>query len=205
MIALPSISELRRITKSLATLDLIICPEWEDRYYSFDSRWSDTEEMASMRNGCGDDWFVLFGASGFAGIKGLAHEYPSAGDAELVQRIRAALPQELAEFSVEPAFHWDSTSFCYWRLAGDASWSEEPAQAQAKTGAEEFLSILSDPCGGYLQFASDYYELELDRALIEHILAHRPVTPEIVEALNPEIEFEDIQDDLQQVGYPLEK
>ncbi|MBK1884514.1 hypothetical protein JIN85_19010 [Luteolibacter pohnpeiensis] len=124
MIALPSIPELRRITNSLATLDLIICPEWEDRYYSFDSRWSDTEEMASMRNGCGDDWFVLLGASGFAGIKGLAHEYPSARDAELVRRIRAALPRELAEFATEPAFHWDSTSFCYWHLAGDASWSE---------------------------------------------------------------------------------
>ena len=62
--ALPSVDELGRITKSFAMLDLTICPELEGRYYSYDSRWLDTEGMASMRNGCGDDWFILFDESG---------------------------------------------------------------------------------------------------------------------------------------------
>jgi hypothetical protein len=206
MIPLPNIAELKRITKSLATLDLMICPEWEERYYSFDSNWSETEEMASMRNGCGDDWFILFGASGFAGIKGLAHESPAVRDADRVRRIRAALPREFDGFANEPAFHWESTGFCYWCPAGDDSWHEEPEQANTETGAEVLLSVLSDPCAGYLQFASDYYEIEIevDRSLVEHILAHHPVTPEIVEALNPEIGLEDIQEALEQVGYPNE-
>ena len=202
MIALPNVDELKRITQSLATLDLIICPEWEDRYYSYDSTWSDTEDMASMRNGCGDDWFILFDASGAAGIKGLAHEYPSARDADLVEQIRCALPLELEDFASEPAFHWDSTSFCYWRLTGDPAWSEAPEQSSSDTGADEFLGILANPLSGYSQFASDYFEKEVDRAVIEHILSHRPVTPDIVASLNSDIGIDEIREDLEQVGYP---
>ena len=36
---MPDIPALRRLTQSLAVLDAILSPEWENRYYSFDSRW----------------------------------------------------------------------------------------------------------------------------------------------------------------------
>ena len=52
---LPSIQEVRRIAQSLAMLDAILSPEWDDRYHSFNSAWGLNEEMASMRNGSGDD------------------------------------------------------------------------------------------------------------------------------------------------------
>ncbi len=67
----PPPATLKRTTQSFATLDLIVSPEWEDRYYSFDSNWSPSEQMASMRDGCGDEWFLLFGSSGWAALKGL--------------------------------------------------------------------------------------------------------------------------------------
>ncbi|NNE93755.1 MAG: hypothetical protein HKN23_19060 [Verrucomicrobiales bacterium] len=202
MITLPGIDDLKWITQSLATLDLILCREWEDRYYSYDSKWADHEEMASMRNGCGDDWFILFDGRGFAGIKGLAHESPAARDPNLVGHIRRVLPGELAEFANEPAFHWDSTSFCYWRLPGDAVWSEAPEQVSAETGAEEFLGILANPATGYLQFASEYYERDLHPSVIDHILSHRPLTPELISYLNPGIGMDEIREDLEQVRYP---
>ena len=202
MIALPNIDELKRITQSLATLDLIICPEWEDRYYSYDSKWSDTEHMASMRNGCGDDWFILFAASGATGIKGLAHEYPAARDPGLVEQIRRGLPSELAEFASEPAFNWDSTSFCYWRLADDPAWSEVPEQESAETGADKFLGILTNPLAGYCKFASDYYERDIEQSVIQHVLSHLPVTPDVISSLNADIGIDDIREDLEQVGYP---
>ena len=202
MITLPNVKELKRITQSLATLDLIICSEWEDRYYSYDSEWSDTEDMASMRNGCGDDWFILFHSSGAAGIKGLAHEYPAAQDPELVEQIRQLLPPELSDFAKEPAFHWDSTSFCYWRLTGDTAWSETPEQSVTDSGADEFLEIFANPLTGYLQFSSDYFEKALEQEVVEHILKHKPVTPEIVASLNSEIGIDDIREDLVQIGYP---
>ena len=202
MMTLPNIEELKRITQALATLDLIICPDWEDRYYSFDSQWSATEQMASMRNGCGDDWFILFDESGHVGIKGLDHESPAARDAELVGQIRSALPPEFADFANEPAFHWEATSFCYWRMAGHDQWSEAPEQRSAETGAEELLGILNRPSVGYHRFASEYYEQELEASVLEHVLQLRPITSEIVTSLNPAIRLEDIRQDLAQVGYP---
>jgi len=45
--------------QSLATLDAIYSPEWEYRYYSYDSNWGEGEEMGSIRNGSGDT-FLLF-------------------------------------------------------------------------------------------------------------------------------------------------
>ncbi len=72
---LPDIAGLRRLTRSLAMLDAILCTDWESRYYSFNSKWADGELMASMRNGSGDQWFALFTEAGVA-IHGLAHESP---------------------------------------------------------------------------------------------------------------------------------
>ncbi len=44
---LPDIEGLRNLTQSLAMLDAIMSPEWEYRYYSFNSKWDDGEMMAS--------------------------------------------------------------------------------------------------------------------------------------------------------------
>src|SRR5678816_1485060 len=74
MLSLPAIPDLLRRTKALAALDLILSPEWEYRYYSFNAAWSPSELMASMRDGCGDEWWLVFHAHGWAALKGLAHE-----------------------------------------------------------------------------------------------------------------------------------
>ncbi|HEX6285588.1 MAG TPA: hypothetical protein VFZ71_11970, partial [Pyrinomonadaceae bacterium] len=68
---LPNVDELKRISQSLAMLDAILMPDWEYRFYSFDANWSDDEMLASMRNGSGDSFFILFNSAG-AIIKGYA-------------------------------------------------------------------------------------------------------------------------------------
>lgn len=62
--SLPDIEGLRKLTESLAMLDAIMSPEWEYRYYSFNSKWGEGEMMASMRNGSGDEYFILFDSHG---------------------------------------------------------------------------------------------------------------------------------------------
>jgi len=52
------IEQLRKKMKSLALLDAIIEQEWEYRYFSYHSNWSDTEEKASLRDGSGGEWFL---------------------------------------------------------------------------------------------------------------------------------------------------
>src|SRR5947209_13166831 len=70
---LPSIDELKRLTQSLVMLDAIIEMDWESRYYSFNSKWDESEQLASMRNGQGNAWFCIFGAPGVF-LKGFDHE-----------------------------------------------------------------------------------------------------------------------------------
>jgi len=50
---LPPPKDLERICKGIATLDAIVCDDWEMRYYSFQQAWDATsgQRMASMRNG----------------------------------------------------------------------------------------------------------------------------------------------------------
>ena len=55
-------------------LDAII-PEWEYRYYSFNAHWGPGEVLASMRNGSGDEYYLLFSSAG-AILKRFAHEAP---------------------------------------------------------------------------------------------------------------------------------
>ncbi len=72
---LPTIRELRDLCRSLAMLDAILSPGWESRYFSFDAAWAENEEMASMRNGSGDEYSIVFSAAG-AYIRGFDHESP---------------------------------------------------------------------------------------------------------------------------------
>ena len=57
--AMPDLAGFRRLARSLAMLDAILSPNWDSRYYSFDSKWAEGEMMASMRNGSGDMWHAL--------------------------------------------------------------------------------------------------------------------------------------------------
>jgi hypothetical protein len=70
---LPDIDGLRDLCRSLAVLDAILSPEWEYRYHSFNGDWSREEEVASMRNGSGDEYSIVFSPAG-AYVRGFAHE-----------------------------------------------------------------------------------------------------------------------------------
>jgi hypothetical protein len=70
---LPDIPALYRRSQALAVLDAILCPDWENRYYSFDPRWSAGEQLASMRNGSGADYSIAFSPAG-AFIRGFDNE-----------------------------------------------------------------------------------------------------------------------------------
>jgi hypothetical protein len=120
--ALPEIEALRKLSQSLAMLDAILSPEWEYRYYSFDSKWSADEMMASMRNGSGDGYFILFNQHG-AIIKGFAHESlmsPWVSESEQVwPGVLDEAPSEFQSFLQEPAFSITEATFCIWRRSGD--------------------------------------------------------------------------------------
>jgi hypothetical protein len=74
---LPTIDRREKITQSIAMLDAVVSPSWEYRYFSFNAAWDESrkERMASMRDGSGDEYFMVFSPKG-AILKGFDHEAP---------------------------------------------------------------------------------------------------------------------------------
>ena len=72
---LPDLDTVREWARALAAVEAVVSPEWESRYFSFDPAWADDEQMASMRNGSGDDWSITFTPAG-AYLRAFDHESP---------------------------------------------------------------------------------------------------------------------------------
>jgi len=203
---LPDIETLRLLAKSIAMLDAIICPKWEYRSYSYDSHWGQGEEMASMRNGCGDDWFLLFDPHG-AALKGFAHEYPLAGDASFSARIQQTVPTVFGSFLHEPAFSMDMTTFCLWRRRTDTIWSVVlPASGRVspeQDGSAELLGILDGNPETYRVEAMDSYEREIPLFSVRALYEHQALTDQLVASLKKKLALSDIKEDALEIGYPV--
>jgi hypothetical protein len=202
---LPDLPAIRLRAKALAMLDAIVSPEWEYRYYSFDAAWGDGEEMASMRNGEGDDWFLLFCRYG-AAIKGLNHESPIATNDTFAKEIMKSVPDTFASFLNEPAFSMDRATFCYWRNADNEVWSKvihpNSSLANADDGSS-LLALLLEPPTAYQDFANEYFECQLPLDAIEHVYANSPLTKDIVKRLNSNLTLAEADQSAAEIGYAV--
>lgn len=209
MVALPSIPKLIQRTKALAALDLILSPEWDSRYYSFNSQWALGEQMASMRNGSGDEWWIVFHSGSWAALKGLGHESRawSKEREKLSKALCSALPVELDDFAREPAFQWEATSFAYFCLSDAADWKRAndltEFAAISNTGEDELLELLVGGPADYVSFVEGYFEKSVKVELVASIFALQPITEEVVKALNPDASLEEISPELfDEIDYP---
>ena len=73
---LPAAGLLKAASKALAVLDMIMEPDPGYRYYSYQSAWGPAEDLASMQNGSGDEYSIVFLADGAAYARGFDHESP---------------------------------------------------------------------------------------------------------------------------------
>ncbi|MFY7911026.1 MAG: hypothetical protein ACOVO2_15775 [Emticicia sp.] len=185
---IPDIETLKRLCKSLATLDAIICREWEFRYYSYDKNWDKAkgEEYFEMRNGSGDEFHILFCKDGCV-INGQAHESEMCNwteietqpktlkgklssllgktEKELVQTIWKGvvdeLPKEFHEFIFGEPIKSKGTTFCIWRLNTDNKWNIGNINFpndEYGDGSEDLIYILDNAPKTYKKWATEYYE-----------------------------------------------
>ncbi|MEU4219689.1 hypothetical protein [Actinoplanes sp. NPDC026623] len=211
VLALPDIATLRRRSQALATLDAIMSPDWESRYFSFDSRWGPEEEMASMRNGSGDAYSIVFSPAG-AFIRGFDHESVMSPyrSGQMWPGLVAAVPDVFAGSLNEPAFsHKDGVleaTVCLWRQRGDDRWHTgdiELPDGDDPDGANGLFETLLDGTGiAYQRFAQDYYEATVHEDAVAEILALSSLTDELVQRLNPDARLADLAEDLAEIRYP---
>jgi len=192
---LPDTSEIKRISQSLAMLDAIIMPEWEFRYFSFDCHWDGMEMMASMKNGSGDEYFLLFNKNGMIG-KVFANNIQLSENEK--NGLLTKIPSIFESFKQEEAFSLDNISFCFWCDNSQNSWVSNPT-----TENLPYLNFLTGNSNVYKVWAEEYYEKEFDSSVIQDIFLHKPLATEMVAKLNAEINIEDLSEDLDEIGYPV--
>ncbi|WP_037287906.1 hypothetical protein [Saccharibacillus sacchari] len=191
---LPELEPCRNLFRAAAMLDAILSPEWEYRYYSYNSAWDAAEEMASMRDGEGSHYFALFTPSGLY-IKGFDSERVKSGEAVLGV---AEVPDDVTAFLQEPAFISDETTFCIWRLVGK-EWSADKFYSAQDV---QLLRLLTGGASYYSKWASDYYETELDPQAVQRIFDLEPLTPELLALFNPQLSQAQVEEDRIEIGYP---
>jgi hypothetical protein len=189
---LPPPATLERVCKGLAVLDAIVCPDWEYRYYSFNHAWNadGSQRMASMRNGSGDEWFIVFAPAGVF-VKAFWHEYPH----EDIAMIYAGLPTELEPQLHEPAFSMDSNTFGGWH--DGRSWT---LRGNAKAVAGELRILAGDP-DVYRAYAAECFEVDPPVDAIAHVLAGNRLDEEVIRRINPQRTMSELADDLTELGY----
>ncbi|MFE6745258.1 hypothetical protein ACFVGM_05335 [Kitasatospora purpeofusca] len=199
---LPDPTALRDRCRGIAMLEAILSPDWGGRYYSFDSAWGDGRQMASMRDGEGDDWFMVFSEAGVY-ARGLDHTAPNAAP-RLLPEVPAAFRSE----AEEPAFGEEDgvplATVCFWHGAGGEDGWQAPSAAP--TGGVDLFALpaAADPARAYLEWAEEYYEPEHtpDPAAVAHVLALRPLTAAVVAAIDPDVDLDDLAEDIAEIGYP---
>jgi hypothetical protein len=209
LLSLPDIIGLRRRAQSLAVLDAIMSPDWQYRYYSFNSKWDSGEMMASRKNGSGDELYVLFTRFG-AILKGFDHESlmsPWARDDQsLWPLIFDSVPTAFEQFLKEPSFDIPDTTFCIWRQNSDSSWQvsniEYPDANEGADGSEEQLALFAGGPELYLEFAEEYFEKSVQLETVKQVYRHEPITELAVSQLNPDADPKSLDAELSEIGYP---
>lgn len=167
------------------------------------------DEMSSMRNGSGDEYFVLFISAGTI-LKGFAHESsmsPFANDPPHVwPGIFDSVPPEFSSFMVEPAFSINETTFCIWRKYTDESWVHGDIvfpNENDPDGSADLLHILDGSPITYQQWAEEYYERSLSIAAIQHIYANRQLSQAVIAQLNSALLVNELQKDIKRLATQL--
>ncbi|MEZ0070004.1 transcriptional regulator with XRE-family HTH domain [Streptacidiphilus sp. MAP12-20] len=213
---LPDPEAVRARSKAMAMLDAVLSPEWPWRYYSYDTKWGASEELASMRDGCGNDYAVVFGGAGVY-AQACYHESPinsyRVSPPEPWPGLFESLPDAFRHLEREPAFldrnGVQRATVCLWRERRDSAWRcgdvEIPDKDEHDADGAEWLFglLLEGTAEAYVEFAAEYYEMAPALEAVQHVYDLEPLTQEVVSALNPAVQLEDLAEDAAQIGYPV--
>lgn len=189
---LPNSQTLYQRLQSLATLDAIICEEWEMRYFSFNQHWDTNQAMASMRDGEGSHYFILFDEN--KNVVGKIFD-KEIGNQEINQ---ISDTKEFSYFLSEPAFINDDATWYFYHSAKNELWQVFPQQNNLS-----FLGLLVEPMD-YVVWAEAYFEIEIKQEIVKEIVSYSPLTKDMVLMLNPNRNLNTLQEDLEEIGYPYD-
>lgn len=210
---LPAVPDLRLLCRAQAALDVVLSPGSEDRYHHYAPAWTPGRELASMRDGAGNEYSIVFTPEG-AYVRGFDHESPmspyATDDEEPWPGVLDAVPGVFRKYIEEPAFTDEFgtplVTVCLWRGHGDTAWQHGDITFphNGDDGAGWLFLLLTDGTPeAFRDWAQDYYETPIDLAAVRHIYAGQPLTADVVTALNPATTLTTVAAEVAATGYPI--
>jgi len=208
---IPNSPQLKQLCQSIAMLEAIIMSDWEYRYYSFKTLWDNGTDVFSMRNGSGDEMFVIFIPDGVL-IKGFAHESPyspyQTDPPRVLSGVVDSIPKQFKHLMQEPAFLFSDTTFCCWQKVDSQEWSygrQPTLKEDGFDGSLQLLAIFDGKPETYHQWASEYYEEKIPLESVKEIYAQIPLNSNLIESINADYDIKAIVSEAREIAYPIGK
>ena len=182
--------EFKNKLKYLSLLNAIIEPDWECRYYSYNCNWSESEEMASLRDSCGGEWFIWFSGELIA----FKCTSPEDGIDDQFQQLVNKVPKEYSSFTNEPAFSMDNGSSIWYLKSGE--WVELGLTINDLPTPK---TIVEMSASNFCEFVEEFYEQELDVVLIEQFF-NGEFNLDMAKTINPDIDLVSLKEDINEIG-----
>jgi hypothetical protein len=170
-----------------------------------------------MRNGSGDEYSIVFFPGG-AFVRGFAHESVMSPlrrePRSLCPGMTEGMPEKFQEFVDEPAFsNGDGVplmTVVLWRGTEARSWSHGNIEQAAEESDDDgsgwlFEQLLDGSPRGYVDYARDYFGLDLELSDVAAVYEGITLTPEKMSSLNPARDWDELVEDLELIGYPFRR
>ncbi|MFI9276091.1 hypothetical protein ACIGXM_36235 [Kitasatospora sp. NPDC052896] len=186
---------LRARCRALALLDFMLA-EISPRY-DYQSNWRPGVDLATMEDGSGDLYGIVFDPAGVL-LYGFGYESDASRERPRAHwpGLLDDLPAGLAHYPADPELQSDGffeATVCAWREAGASAWQCGPvvfAEGESD-GAGWLFGVLADGSAEAVsRDAEDYHGRPVNRDAVAAILAGSPLTRWVVAALEPALDLE---------------
>lgn len=193
---LPKIEDIINISKSIAMIEAILMPEWEFRYFSFNKNWDNNQYMASLRDGEGSHYYILFNINNnIIDCLGKIYDKDSLVDKNIQSIIKGM--ENFKLFLDEVAFENNEATLYFSFNHFKNVWESIPFEKNVP-----FLGIFKYKEEVYVPWAEQYYETDIDKKTIREIFEFKPLTQKMVSKLNKKLSIKDVLEDINEIGYP---
>lgn len=207
---LPDPTQLERVSLALAALDLVLLSDPYDRMFSYEPNWRGDTNLASMNNGAGGEYRIIFDTFGTL-VMAFDHESPlspwNTPNKELVEGLVDGIPKELTPLVTDPAFAAQESpaaevTFCAWAKTDAVDgWITGPLEDDG--GAAWLLEVvMGDAASLYTSFLNEVREPALMPEQLAPFFALEPISHALLEELGSELATKEVLAGLATLGYP---
>lgn len=196
--SLPNKHILQKLCKAIASLDAVYSPDWHQRFYLYNSKWSENEEFFEMRDDEGNQVLILFNPEGCV-INGFSKDFASR-DLDVLTK---GLPPMFGEFIFGEPVYSIGTTFCIWNIYDH--WHMGEIGFMVLDNSVFLLDIFDNNPQTYINWAKEHYKLNfIPSDTVKQFYENKIIDNNAVLSLIPDFnKWGQLASDLTEIGYPF--